>query len=105
MRAVLLASMPLALFLYLGVQSRYFGRWLLPAYPVLCMLAAVGVVRAAELVRSPRARVAALAGLTLVVLAQSVAADIRTGQVLGRDDTREQARDYLTRRSHRSCGS
>ena len=32
--------MPLALFVYLALQSRYFGRWLLPAYPALAMLAA-----------------------------------------------------------------
>ena len=95
-RGLLLLSMPLALFLYLGLQSRYFGRWLLPAYPVLAMLGAVALVRAAELVPRPGARTAALAGLTALVLAQSVAADVRTARVLGRDDTREQARDFLT---------
>ena len=45
-RGLLLLSMPVALFLYLGLQSRYFGRWMLPAYPVLCMLAAVALVQA-----------------------------------------------------------
>src|SRR5690606_28366804 len=34
-RAVLLAVFPLVLFLYLALQQRYFGRWLLPAYPAL----------------------------------------------------------------------
>jgi Dolichyl-phosphate-mannose-protein mannosyltransferase len=96
LRALLLASMPLALFVYLGLQSRYFGRWLLPAYPLLTMLAAVALVSASELVRKPTARTLALAGLTVLVLAQSVAADVRTAQVLGRDDTREEARDFLT---------
>jgi Dolichyl-phosphate-mannose-protein mannosyltransferase len=97
-RALLLGSMPLALFLYLGVQSRYFGRWLLPAYPVLVLLASVALVRASELVRRPALRTAALAGLVALVLAQPVAADIRTALVLGRDDTREQARDFLAAR-------
>ena len=95
-RGLLLLSMPLALFVYLGLQSRYFGRWLLPAYPVLVMLASVALVRASELVRRPAARTAALATLTVVVLSQSVAADVRTAKVLGRDDTREQARTFLT---------
>ena len=36
-----------------------------------------------------------LAGITALVLAQPLAADIRSGQVLGRDDTRQQARDWL----------
>ena len=95
-RGLLLVSMPLALFAYLAVQSRYFGRWLLPAYPVLALLAAVGIARAADLVPRPGWRAAAAAGLTAVVLAQPVAADLRTGAVLGNDDTREQARDFLT---------
>ena len=33
------APAPLLLFLYLGNQSRFFARWLLPIYPILCLLA------------------------------------------------------------------
>ena len=47
-RGLILVALPVALFAYLAFQSRYFGRWLLPAYPALAMLAAVAVVRAAE---------------------------------------------------------
>jgi hypothetical protein len=114
-RGLMLIAVPLALFIYLTAQSRYFGRWLLPAYPALAMLAAVAISRAAELVslrmaraprpfgarlrRSPRrhARAAALvlAAITLLVLLQPLAADVRSAQVLGRDDTRQQARDWL----------
>ena len=36
-----------------------------------------------------------LAGLTALVLVQPLAADIRSAQVLGRDDTRQQARDWI----------
>jgi hypothetical protein len=98
-RGLLLAALPLALFAYLCLQARYFGRWLLPAYPALAMLAAVGLVRAAELVRrGPAGRTAALVALTLLVLAQPLAADVRTALVLGRDDTREQAREFLVKR-------
>jgi hypothetical protein len=98
-RGLVLVSMPLALFVYLSVQSRYFGRWLLPAYPVLAMLGAVALVRASELVRGrPVARAAALAGLTGLALAQPLAADVRTGLVLGREDTREQVRNFLAHR-------
>jgi hypothetical protein len=98
-RGLLLVSMPLALFVYLAIQSRYFGRWLLPAYPVLAMLAAVALVRASELVRGrPLVRTAALAGLTALALAQPLAADVRSAQVLGREDTREQVRNFLAHR-------
>jgi hypothetical protein len=97
-RGLILATLPLALFVYLSVQSRYFGRWLLPAYPALAMLAAVALVRVSELLRGELLRVAALVALSVLVLAQPVAADLRSGIVLGRDDTREQVRDFLARR-------
>ena len=93
-RGLILVALPLALFAYLSIQARYFGRWLLPAYPVLAMLAAVALVRAAEAVPARR-RGLALAGLAAVALAQPVAADVRSALVLGREDTRVQARDWL----------
>jgi dolichyl-phosphate-mannose-protein mannosyltransferase len=98
-RGLMLMALPVALFAYLSVQSRYFGRWLLPAYPLLAMLAAVALVRAADLLPlRPAARAAALGAVCALVLAQPLAADLRTGAVLGRDDTRQEARDFLTRR-------
>ena len=102
-RAALLLIFPLALFLYMGVQTRYFGRWLLSIYPILSILAGIGLVQLVNFVRSPRLagwRRPVLQGALLVVLAaavliQPVAADIRTANVLGRTDTRQLARDYL----------
>ena len=139
-RGLMLAAVPIALFVYLSLQSRYFGRWLLPAYPALAMLAAYGVTRTADVVggwvarrtgasagpwtRAGRGPViatglrpglpgllgggtirprrhallsgAVLAAITGLILAQSLAADVRTALVLGRTDTREQAREFLT---------
>ena len=41
-RGWLLLALPRAsLFLFLGSQARFFGRWLLPAYPALCVLAGI----------------------------------------------------------------
>jgi hypothetical protein len=107
-RGLMLVAVPLALFVYLSVQSRYFGRWLLPAYPALAMLGALALARASDLIaarvqtrrahgRRFRARTAGavLVGLTVLVLVQPLAADLRSAQVLGRDDTRQQARDWL----------
>ena len=54
-RGLVLVALPLALFAYLALQSRYFGRWLLPAYPALALLAAVAWCAAAELLRDARA--------------------------------------------------
>ncbi|TYL46109.1 DUF2029 domain-containing protein [Nocardioides sp. BGMRC 2183] len=46
-RATLLLLFPVALYLTMGVQERYFGRWMLPAYPALAVLAGYGAVRTA----------------------------------------------------------
>jgi 4-amino-4-deoxy-L-arabinose transferase-like glycosyltransferase len=102
-RGLMLIVVPLALFVYLSVQSRYFGRWLLPAYPALAILAAAALVQGADLVldrwrqRPGWAGPAVVTGLAALMLAQPLAADIRSAQALGRDDTRQQARDWLER--------
>ena len=104
MRAILLLSFPIALYLYMGLQTRYFGRWLLMIYPILGILAGIGIVRVAELVRDRAGRrgaafaagVAAL--LTILVLIQPVVSDVRSSNVLGKKDTREIARDWLIAR-------
>jgi hypothetical protein len=98
LRGLILLAMPLALIAYLSLQARYFGRWLLPAYPILAMLCAVGVARAAELLPARPARAWWVAALTALVVAQPLAADVRTARVLGRPDTRVQARDWLAQR-------
>ena len=99
-RALVLLCLPVALFAYLALQSRYFGRWLLPAYPALALLAAAGVAGlvdlAPERLRGRRWAGGALAAvLTGVVIAQPLAADVRTAVVLGREDTLNQARAFL----------
>ena len=96
-RAALLAIFPLALFVYLATQQRYFGRWFLPAYPAFALLAGFGAVRAVALVKriGPRLAPAAIAVVAVVLVWQAVAADFRSMAVLGHTDTREVARDWL----------
>ena len=87
--AAVLVPAPLLFLLFMGTQERFFARWLLPVYPILCLLAAWAVV---ELV--PRRRwVAAAAGAALV--AQGLVFSIHTDLVLRRDDTRQLARDWM----------
>ncbi len=101
-RGLILVAVPVALFVYLSLQARYFGRWLLPAYPALAMLASVALVRAADALPARRGRfplrAVALPALVALVLAQPLAADVRSALVLGREDTRTQARDWLEAR-------
>jgi hypothetical protein len=98
-RALLLVAFPVALFIYMSLQSRFFGRWMLPMYPVLALLCGLALVRLVRVIRLPTlAQGALLALATAAVLAQSVAADVRTTRLLGRQDTRQEARDFLTAR-------
>ena len=98
-RAALLLLFPLALFVYMSLQSRYFARWILPIYPVLALLAGVALAQLVSLLRGrPRLQPAALALVTLAVLAQPLAAGVRTAEVLGREDTRNAARAFLVER-------
>jgi hypothetical protein len=99
LRGLMLVLFPVALFLYMGLQSRYFGRWMLPMYPVLALLAGVAIVWLARRVRGSVV-VQALVGFAIVavVLVQPLAADVRTSEVLGRRDTRQVLRDWLVDR-------
>ena len=96
LRGLMLISFPLAQYLYMGAQSRYFGRWMLPTYPVLALLAGVAIVWVATRVRArPLVQGLVAAALVAGVLIQPVAADLRTSEVLGRKDTRQVMRDRL----------
>jgi hypothetical protein len=96
LRTAILLAFPVVLFVYMGAQSRYFGRWMLPMYPVLALLGGVAIVWVARRVRA-RPLLQGLVGVVVLtaVLVQPLAADLRTATVLGREDTRQVMRDYL----------
>ena len=96
MRAILLALFPVILFAYLCTQGRFFARWMMPTYPILALLAGIALAGlAAKVPGRPWLRGGVLALLLAAVLAQPIAADLRTGHVLNRADTRVLARHYL----------
>jgi dolichyl-phosphate-mannose-protein mannosyltransferase len=96
-RALFLVPWPLAFMLFMGLQDRYFGRWLIPALPAIALLAAFGVVRTLDLVRlSTRARTLALAGACAVLVAQPLVSSVHLDRVLSRDDTRNLTRAWMT---------
>lgn len=100
-RALLLVAFPIALCLFLGLQARWFGRWLLPVYPVLSVLAGYAVARIADAVQAraawPGWRAMVLAGLTGLLVVQGAVASAHVDRVLGRTDSRELARRWLER--------
>jgi hypothetical protein len=86
--ALVLVPAPLLFLVFMGLQERFFARWLLPAYPLLCLLAAWAVLAVAR-----RPRLAVAAGLLLC--AQGLVFSIHNDVVLTRADTRQLARDWM----------
>ena len=39
--------------IFMGTQSRFFGRWLMPVFPIVCVLAGYAVIRLAEARAAP----------------------------------------------------
>ena len=91
--ALLLAPAPLLLFLYLGDQARFFARWMLPIYPILCLLAASGAVALVDRVRVRPAL--ALGALSVLLLGQGLVFSVHNDLVLARADTRWVAREWM----------
>jgi hypothetical protein len=95
-RALFLVPWPLVFILYMGAQERFFGRWLLPAFPALALLAGLAFVRAVDLLGGrPRAQGALATLLAAVLLAQGGFYSVHSDRVLSRDDTRNAARAWM----------
>ena len=91
---LLLAPAPMLLFLYLGDQSRFFARWMLPVYPIGCLLAAWGVPVALA-TRAARPAGARGRRARRAVLAQGLVFSVHNDVVLARADTRMLVRDWM----------
>ncbi len=95
---VLLPVLPLFI-VYMGLQTRYFGRWMLPAFPIACLLAAYGAVRAADLIAARLRRPQVATALTAVALAALVAQgavhSVHNDRVLSRPHTLNLTRDWM----------
>jgi 4-amino-4-deoxy-L-arabinose transferase-like glycosyltransferase len=93
----LLAPALLVYLLFMGVQGRYFGRWLMPVIPLICVLAAYAAIRGADLAARGRARprlvFALIAGAALC--AQGLVYSIHSGLINSRADTRSETRAWL----------
>jgi 4-amino-4-deoxy-L-arabinose transferase-like glycosyltransferase len=120
----LLVPTPLAYLVFMGLQGRYFGRWLLPVFPMLCLLGAFFALalarKSARLLarltgrrtrrpslaraREPRAVTTTLVSLvTAVLLAQGLIYSVHSGLVLSRADTRNLTRAWML--AHVPAGS
>jgi uncharacterized membrane protein (GlpM family) len=94
-----------AFIVYMGHQQRYFGRWLMPLFPIAAMLAAYAVVGLVRWLIASRSVAPLLAGglAAVAVLGQSVTAAVHNDAVLSRPDTRNLTRAWMV--SHVPPGS
>jgi hypothetical protein len=95
--ALVLLPAPIAFILFMGDQQRFFGRWLLPVFPIVALLGAYGLVEAARWLGRTRRLPLIGAGVLVTVLAlgQGLATVIHNDAVLSRPDTRNLTRAWM----------
>jgi hypothetical protein len=105
----LLVPAPMLFLIFMGVQGRYFGRWLLPIFPILCLLGALFALRAVAAAQAlgtrggrlqgRRARTALRSGLAaaavLALCGQGAVYSLHSGLVLAHADTRNRTREWM----------
>jgi hypothetical protein len=116
----LLVPAPLLFLAFMGLQGRYFGRWVMPILPIACLLAAFFVLRVGDAllgllgtrrlerrasaplsrapgrVRAPRWIAAGVVSVLVAgTLAQGLVHSVHAGLVLSRADTRNLTRAWM----------
>ncbi|MGH2927471.1 MAG: ArnT family glycosyltransferase, partial [Solirubrobacteraceae bacterium] len=97
--ALVLIPAPIAFIVFMGDQQRYFGRWLMPVFPIVALLGAYAAVAVGRWLIGARRMpaLAAVGAIGVLMLAQSVAAVIHNDLVLSRPDTRNLTRAWMVR--------
>jgi hypothetical protein len=98
--ALVLVPTPLVMVAFVSHAAVAWARYLIPAMPVLALLAAYAGVRVAEALsrRRPRLAPAAWALVALLLCGQGLFTVVHNDRVLARQDTRNQTRDWLLSR-------
>jgi hypothetical protein len=92
-----LAPAPILFLLFMGSQTRFFGRWLIPVFPMICLLASYAMLELADGLgrRRPALRPTFVALAALLLVGQGVVACLHNGIVLSRKDTRISTREWM----------
>jgi 4-amino-4-deoxy-L-arabinose transferase-like glycosyltransferase len=95
--AIVLIPAPIVFIIFMGEQARFFGRWLMPIFPIAALVAAYAAVELVKFVSRARAipPVFAAGVVTVLLLAQSVTAVVHNDEVLSRPDTINTARAWM----------
>jgi dolichyl-phosphate-mannose-protein mannosyltransferase len=103
----LLMFVPACVFfvIFMGDQQRFFGRWVMPIFPVVALLAAYGAVELVRWLHRARGVPLPLVGAVtlLLMLGQSAVADVHNDAVLSRPETRNLLRAWMV--AHIPAGS
>jgi 4-amino-4-deoxy-L-arabinose transferase-like glycosyltransferase len=95
----LLVPAALLFLAFMGLQGRYFGRWLLPIFPVACLLAAFFVVQmvgwCGRVLSTPALRGTLAALFVVALLIQGFVYSVHSAVVLSRADTRNLTRSWM----------
>ena len=95
--ALVLVPAPAAFILFMGLQDRYFGRWLLPILPIVCVLSAYGVLMLSRSLsqRAPRRALALTAVAALALTLEGLVHSVHSDLVLSRKSTHAVTRDWM----------
>jgi hypothetical protein len=103
----LLMFVPACVFfiIFMGDQQRFFGRWVMPIFPVVALLGGYGAVELVRwLSRSRGVPLVLAAGVVgVLMLGQSAVADVHNDVVLSRPETRNLLRAWMV--AHIPAGS
>ncbi|MEA2183128.1 MAG: hypothetical protein QOF69_2313 [Solirubrobacteraceae bacterium] len=83
--------------LFMGSQARYFGRWVMPVMPMICILAAYGAVEFADWASRtrPLLKPTLMAAVVVALCGQGFVYSLHSGLVLSREDTRNLTREWM----------
>ena len=97
-RLLWMLAPPIIVFVaFMGSQERYFGRWLMPVFPFVCVLAAYAAVELADWLGrfSPALRPTFVAVAVVILCGQGFVYSLHSGLVMSREDTRSIAREWM----------
>jgi hypothetical protein len=83
--------------LFMGSQERYFGRWLMPVFPFVCILAAYAAFELVDWSErySTALKPTFVVAAVVALCAQGFVYSLHSGLVMSREDTRNLAREWM----------
>jgi hypothetical protein len=95
--ALVLLPGPIAFLIFMGDQQRFFGRWLMPIFPILAIIGAYGAVELVRWLARVKRIPASLAGAVAaaLLLTQGLVSVLHNDAVLSRPDTRNLTRNWM----------